>query len=405
MLPRYLLAFALGITACQKEESGDANMSASPSVAMEQAMPASPPSAAYAPAPKAARGRSMDAASEMAADMATGGGLGGASSEGMQGKKGSAQAEPLRTQAAARMVQYTAALKLKVVNGTETLEKAANLNDSMGGYVESLVDSTLVLRVPVARFRELFAALLNLGEVIERSINAEDVTDAFAAMDLRAGILRASRDRLVTLLGRATTARQKLELLSEIDRLTQAIDQLEAAMTATASLAAYSRITLEAVARTLQLDSSANEKIAVFRWIHALSPFDKSTAIGASRLKLDAPEGMLAIERDDDLWLAESADGAAIWASERDNEPRGSTEFWVEALRARLGPQYVESEVTDVGGFKVLRLIDEKNDTAYRYLVALRARGKKLQVVEVYFSSLAQEKRYAAAVQAVMQKG
>lgn len=420
---KWMILCWIGVTACSSRSrapSDYAPSAPSPSMAAAEAPPAPPAQAQNAPASRsreAKKSRGFEAsfdgspAAEAGDEARVGGhnakggpGGGGAAKHGKREQDNDKSQANAPVQSATRMVHYSASLKLKVVSSAETLAKAAKLNEEMGGYVENLSETQITLRVPVAKFRDLFAALLNLGEVLERSINAEDVTDAFTAMDLRAGILRASRDRLVTLLAKATTARQKLEILSEINRLTEEVDQLEQAMNAYTALATYSRVTLDAVAKTLQLHTADNEPIAAFRWIHSLSPSSREAATAANRLELSPPSGMIEVKRGD-FWTAESADGAIIWASERNNVPRGSTEFWLEALRTRLAPQYTLSDVSSVGAYRLLRLVDDKNETAYRYLIAVRADGDKLRVVEIYFASAAQEKRYAGAVQAAITKG
>ncbi|MBI5508053.1 MAG: DUF4349 domain-containing protein [Deltaproteobacteria bacterium] len=303
-----------------------------------------------------------------------------------------------------RMVHYNGNLRLKVTNPGEVLNHAAELCEEVGGFIESLTVDTVVLRVPVAQFRPLFAKLVGLGEVLARSISAQDVTDAFTAMELRVKILRASRDRLVALLAKATTARAKLELLAEIQRLTEEVDQLERAMTQFQSLAQFSRIALAVEVKNVQVESRAAEPIAAFRWIHHLSPFSQGVAGANHWLELDAPKGMVALDRRD-CWMAESADGARIWASQNDAGPAATTDFWIAAIKTRLGPEYASAAVTQVGKFRVLRLVDDKGDSGYRYLVAVRADGEKLQVVETYFPDAAQEKRYGDAVRGVIERG
>ncbi len=309
-----------------------------------------------------------------------------------------------------RMVHYTGSLRLRATLPAELLGHAAKACEERGGYVESLTATTMVLRVPVLKFRELYEALLALGEVVSRSVSAADVTDAFMAMELRARILKASRDRLVTLLGKATTARAKLDLLSEIKRLTDEVDQLDRALTQYQALALYSRIELAVEPRQVDVRSRGDEPIAAFRFIHDLNPFKEGVASANHWLSLQVPDGMVQPERGDQrffdaCWVAESADGARIWASQNKPSVTGSTDFWIATIRERLGREYATAEVSSAGGFKVLRLVDDATADSYRYLVAVRADGKWLQLVEVYYPNAEQEKRFSAAVIASLQRG
>ena len=330
--------------------------------------------------------------------------------EGRNGPGKDAASEAAHEAKPKRMVHYNGNLRLKVTSASDVLNRAAKECEEMGGYVETLTIDTVVLRVPVAQFRPLFAKLTGFGEVMARSISAADVTDAFTAMELRTRILKASRDRLVALLGKATTARAKLDLLSQIRRLTEEIDQLERYLTQMQSLAEFSRINLSVDVKTVAIETRAQEPIAAFKWIHDLSPFKQEVAVRNKWLGLNVPQGMVAVHDShtwfaDDCWIAESPDGAKVWASQNELDPVGTSDLWIEAVKNRIAPEFAAAEVSTVGAFKVLRLLDEQSDTAYRYLVAVRVDGKKLQVIEAYFANAEQEKRYGAAVRASIERG
>ncbi|OGR10013.1 MAG: hypothetical protein A2341_05500 [Deltaproteobacteria bacterium RIFOXYB12_FULL_58_9] len=302
-----------------------------------------------------------------------------------------------------RMVHYNGHLKLRVTNPTETLQQASEIADEAGGYVENLTGTTVTLRVPVAEFRAVYTKLATIGDVLSRSMSAQDVTDAFVAMDLRVKTLRASRDRLIVLLGKTTKTREKLELLSEIQRLTEEIDQLEMHLNTIVSLAQLSRLTIEAVPHQLEVEGGDQEPIAAFRWIHALSPFARTVAQEGEKLELEVPVGMVELT-DDKRWVAESADGAVIWASKRKNEPEGSSTYWLEAIKHRLGPEYAAAEISQIGDFQVLRLVDQ-SEKAYRYLIAVKVDKDDLYLVEVYYPNEEHEKRYGAAVTVAIEGG
>ncbi len=88
---------------------------------------------------------------------------------------------PAATPRPKRMVHYNGYLKLRVSNPTQTLQHASEIADAAGGYVENLTATTVTVRVPVAKFRVVFSKLAKIGEVLSRSMTAQDVTDALAA--------------------------------------------------------------------------------------------------------------------------------------------------------------------------------------------------------------------------------
>lgn len=301
-----------------------------------------------------------------------------------------AQAPPTPT---ARMIHYSGDARLRATSPRETIDRAVAIAEAAGGYVEDLRDARVVLRVPSDRFEETFGLLLGLGDVLHREVRAEDVTEAHVAAELRLRTARATRQRLRELLERAREEKEKVELLRQIQRLSLEIEQIEAQLRHLESLAAFSRITLEIEARKI-MASSPGEDLGAFAWIRSLGPFGREPL--GDLLELPVPEGMVRLGQRS-RFVAESADGAALWTSARRNDPAGSTDFWIAALEARLAPEFASAEILDVGEWRVLRLVG-RDETAYRYLVGVRVDGDELAVVEAYYPRPAHEERYGSAV-------
>ncbi len=302
-----------------------------------------------------------------------------------------------------RMLHYYASAQLRVDSLRKTADEASRIAIASGGFVEQLTSNAVVLRVPVAEFRTVLASLLKLGDVVSKTISAHDVTDAFAAVELRLQAARTSRDRLIALLAKARTEREKLDLLREIQRLTQEMDELDNASKTLVSLASFSRIQLTLEERARQLNAQADEPVAAFQWIHQLSAFRRDVAFAGKKLKLEVPQGFVQLD-DKQHWIAESADAAVFWSSKRDNTPQGTTRFWADAVKARLEPEFGSVKEEQAGAYTVLHFVD-RSDTPYHYVVALRANGDELDVIEAHFPSADQEKRHNAAVMASITKG
>lgn len=298
-----------------------------------------------------------------------------------------------------RMVHYEGWVRVRVTDTRKAIEDAASIATAAGGYVEYQSDNHVALRVPVARAQETFIALQKLGDVEARSLTAQDVTDAFTAAELRLKTMRASRDRLVALLASAKDEHERLRLLAEIRRLTESIDSMDLQVRTLAKLAAYSTITFEAVARQTR-GSVRADGISAFRWLDELSPFSRGVAQQGKLLKLDAPKEFVKLG-DTSIWSAESADGAVIWSHERVNAPQGTTDFWATAIAERLGPDFAEAKREQLGGYDFVSFIDG-GDKHYRYRVGVKADGKKLEVIEIYYPTAEHETRYDAAVKAAI---
>lgn len=304
---------------------------------------------------------------------------------------------------AARMVHYSGWARIEATKTDALLSDVSKAAEDIGGFVEQLTATSVTVRVPVSRFEEAFRSMLALGEVVEKNITAEDVTDAFAAVDLRLRTAKSTRDRLVTLLAQARTESEKLQILSQIRRLSEQIDVMEGQLRTLASLANFSRITIEAVPREAFASRAPGQDPVGFSWIHTLSPFRRGVAADWKLSELAVPTGFVALDVKK-RFIAESADGAVIWTARLDNDPQGDAAFWIASVRQRLSDDFKSVEEQSIGGYKVLRFVSETDDD-YRYLVGVRVDGDALLLVQVYYPSEETEQRYADAVRAVIAGG
>lgn len=316
------------------------------------------------------------------------------------------ESEPATTPAdapvasAPRMVHYAGWLRLRVTRIEAGVDAVTALAATMGGKVEQIGPDFVSIRVPVARFREAFAAARALGEPLDESISAQDVTEAFVSTDLRLRTARATRDRLQALLARSQDEQEKLQLLREIQRVGEQIDELEAQLATLASLASLSRITVELVPREALAWQGPEDETAELAWIRGLSPFRTDFPVDSKKLDLPVPEGMVRLEVRG-RFVAESADGARAWTHRVENEPEGDAAFWLAALEERLARDFAKSERLDIGAWRVLRLVD-RSDAPYTWWIAVRVDGGKLHVAQALFPSAAHEERHGAAVRAAL---
>lgn len=314
-----------------------------------------------------------------------------------QGQQGQQQQEP----AVARRIFYSGSARLRVDRVEEQAEAIVALIKAEGGYVEQQSGNVLTLRVPVEKFRALFDQLLSRGEVLSKNLSAQDITDAYTAVDMRVTSLKAMRDRLIQLLAKADSEEEKLALVQEIQRVTEELDQLEAQLRTLASLSSFSRITLELVPHEPLAGGPDADASSAFAWIFSLTPFNRSMD-GEGAVALDVPEGLVLLQKKP--WAAESADGARLWTTRLMNDPQGDAAFWIDAVKDRLARDFVKAETRTVGTWEVLRL-ESVSRPAYAWHIGVRVEGKHLQLTEAYFPTLEQEQRYLKAVEAVLNGG
>ncbi len=302
---------------------------------------------------------------------------------------------------AERMVHYDGWMRLRATKVQDTLDAIAKHAEDVGGKVERMGGGTITVAVPVSNFEASFALLGEMGDLLDKSITATDITEQFTSTELRLRTAETTRIRLQELLAKATEESEKLQLLREIARLTEEIDLLKSQVELLATLASYSRITVEVWARQAVGQGATREEPWGLGWIQRLSPFRQDVVAAGKLLKLDVPEGFVALDIKK-RFVAESADGVVLRSGKLVNEPVGDTDFWMAAIQQRLEPEFTEAKVETWGDYRVLRLL-QGDDEPYVYIVAVSAQGKWLQLIEVYCPGTAQEDRHGAAVRGVIE--
>jgi len=302
-----------------------------------------------------------------------------------------------------RIIHYDGSLKLLVASPRDSIEKIIEITNREKGYVESISANQIVLQIPASHFRTVFKELSMLGEVLDKSITASDITEAYQSTKLRLKIANTTRKRLIQLLEIAKGEEEKLSLLKQIQDVTAQIEYLQASFAALKTQKDYSRITLSFTPRTSLGNLSGPKNIAAFYWISQLSPFERTVALGGEPLSFSVPKGMVEIDTDQ-YWLSESGDKSVFWASKRTSELQANTKFWLDALSLSLKGKFKSLESIQLGRYKILRLTSYDNEP-HIYYVGIRVDKTELKIIEIYFPSAAQEKEYKANIFASIRGG
>ncbi len=146
----------------------------------------------------------------------------------------------------APMLIYTAVIDMQSERGqvVATLDRVAEAATAMGGFLIRRTDTSVQVRVPSPRFREGLRQLETFGEVLHRSISADDVSEEFHDMEVRLQNLRAVRQRLEQFLARAANMQEALTIERELERVTREIDTIEGRMRFLSARVAFSLVTV-----------------------------------------------------------------------------------------------------------------------------------------------------------------
>lgn len=150
-----------------------------------------------------------------------------ADSKGAAGAENSAGAQRATAapNPAANHVIRTATLSVQVKNVPKALAAARTTTENAGGFVgkettsrdeEGREQTEVVLRVPVEKYDEVLAGLEGAGKLLERTANAQDVTDQVVDVESRIATQRASVARIRDLMDKATKLSDVVTLEGEL---------------------------------------------------------------------------------------------------------------------------------------------------------------------------------------------
>ncbi len=166
-----------------------------------------------------------------------------------------------------RAVIYTGSLALQVPDPEGLEVEVGGMAKQFGGWVSKIERPRIVVRVPAARFDEAMKAFSALGQILDRKISGQDVTDQYRDLRIRLENAEKVRVRLAALLEQAKNVQDALAVEKELGRVTEEIERLKGQIAAMQDQVAFSTITLE-LRRSLPI--SVRHRRFPFPWVHRL---------------------------------------------------------------------------------------------------------------------------------------
>jgi hypothetical protein len=276
---------------------------------------------------------------------------------------------------------YSGYAKIRVDSVEKWKNELFHIAETSGGYVESVHENTVVIRVPAEQFEDIFQRILNFGEVLDKREETFDVTEYFRDLETRISILQQTRTRLYALLEKTSDVEERVKILREIRRLTEEIEIIQGNLRLIEEQIAFSRITLELVSRLPQ-EEQQRDRIP-FSWIAELDPLYVSLPDLKGGIELDLGD-RFAVFTKEDAFRAESASGIRVRVGTTQNIPEGNNEFWQSALVYHLAPYYRSAEKLEAGPISTV-VFTSKDAEAFFYLVGVYVEKKRIYVVEIFF--------------------
>jgi len=293
-----------------------------------------------------------------------------------------------------RMVNYTGNINMQSAEPEVLIDTVAERAKAKGGSVSNRRNGYISLQIPVAEFKNFFNEILKLGRVTSKNIYASDITEAFSDNAVRLRIAESTLARLQQLLALAKTEQEKIALLKEIQRVSEQIEQRKMDEKELLRQAAFSTINLRVSNIPVVIPYRAN--IKAFEWFNTIHS-NKEKA-----LKLSVPKDFIETEDTKYAWSAASALNAKFGAFERKNEPKGSINFWAEAMLEFFKPLYA-AELKTEENFSLIRLQNFNAEPEVRYIALLKKSDEKtLRIATAYFPNIEAEKKNSEAVLEVL---
>lgn len=270
------------------------------------------------------------------------------------------QADPARAQ---RVMIYNASATLVVPDAEQASDAIRQLATDLGGFLQSLQQDEIIIKVPADRLNEAMDALARIGEVTARRIVGTDVTEEWTDLQMRLKAAEAAHKRLLELMAKAEKVEDMIAIEKEILRATEMIERMKGRLRYLAEAIAYSTITVRLNAPV------STQHLAVqvpFPWVRGLAsefiggtrPASIDDRWYSSEISFRLPKSFVKYVQQKETTRALSADGALIKVSRHSNYEGGDLAFWSTLIRRTLvetralavtGEQGLEND-TDIPG-------------------------------------------------------
>ncbi len=331
-----------------------------------------------------------------------GGGESGGSAGGKRDDNGTAKADADKggdaandDGAAARSIVYLGYLRLEVARRVEAMQRIEALLSERKGFVERMAGNVVVLRVPAGDFEAAMNAFASVGKVLDRRIQALDVSAQFQDLEGRLLVSRRARERMLALLARTTNVDERLRLVAEIKRLSNTIEEIESTLASLRDLVAFQTITVELVAR--DQNGKGVWRRSAFPWVRALMPGRPGPRSPHDRVHLEKVEGFVTL-RDSEPFTARAADSSVVTIARVPNEPAGDAAFWARAIAWELQGRGDEPVAEGKKGEVFWQVWRARDPRPWTWLLAVRVVGDEVWIFDAFVPDPQGWKRHEAAL-------
>jgi len=143
-------------------------------------------------------------------------------------------------------------LQMKVQDVPAAVEQIIALSNQQGGYTvnshvyrdDERVSAQLVIKVPQANLQPVMESIANLGEVTDKVITTQDVTEEYYDSQARLKVLQAKEQRLLGLMDKAATITEIISVENELTKTRSEIEVLTGRLQYLSNITDFSQINI-----------------------------------------------------------------------------------------------------------------------------------------------------------------
>lgn len=151
-----------------------------------------------------------------------------------------------------RMLIYEADLRMDIEKSQseELHQTISKIAKAEGGFLLSMQKHQSKIRVPSEKLDDTIAAVSELGDVLDKEIRGQDITDEFQDLNVRLDSAEKTRLRYLELLAIASGVQQALAIEKELERINITIERLKGRINRLEHLDYYATITIDTREKT-----------------------------------------------------------------------------------------------------------------------------------------------------------
>lgn len=154
-----------------------------------------------------------------------------------------------------RKIAQNATLNIRVQDVDATMDQIIALCSEAGGYTvnsriyreDERVSGKLAVKVPQANLLSIITSISTLGEVTDKAINAQDVTEEYYDAQARLKVLKAKEERLLSLMEKAASITDIISVENELSKTRSEIEVLTGRLQYLTNATEYSLINITLV--------------------------------------------------------------------------------------------------------------------------------------------------------------